>query len=859
MSAQEQQGWYYASANGERLGPVPIGELSSLAAEGKLQPTTLVWSEGYREWIPVSEIADLLYQARPKPPSIPALSPTPPPDEKAGPPLPVLDLKPHKGAFIVPRIVGGLILAGLIGSVTAAVLAAAEKSPWIGLAVFAAGSILSLIASLASYRKERYQIEEFRMICYRGGMVSDETNEFEIRNLTHVKLTLPWLRHKFFGVGDVIVQTSGNAKPVVLRMIADPEALYADLRERMRKNGYDLTQRQLLHEERPALIGILGECFSLLLGSAVASAVVLLRIVGIAAEPKSGTLDRSTLLIPGAVGCALLVFVILRFLDLRRRTYRVYNDVVVYEEGFLTRHNAFIPYENIADASTKRSFFDQLLGLFDVQISCQGSSSEIKFRRLQNGAALSAAIDHLVVLARQKKKPEARSKAMDPAMASNDRPRRVEPAPTPVGEAVVGEFRMHAGRTLVPLLLLIPLVPIWIAAMIQGVIRLLSTQYSVRPGSLRHSSRFLTVVDREFTYDKITGLVIKQNPWDKLFGTLSLRFWSIGSGKPLEFTHVHASQINLPALMRQAGIPESSPDPYQVTAAFGISTWLRSRLKFLPWLLLFAGGAVYAAIQVEPSFYYLLALPVALGLFSLIRSQLYYSRQRLRFHDHHIEAEQGILARRRYFTRYSNVKRTRVTCYPGGGEGELQIFVAAEEEVQQTIQQNKNQKGILKHCSFTSGFLAGVSGQGLLLDDILCGRVHASPDAVADEPQAVLLESPRSVGTAVTRLVLLSILLVPLIVLLPITLPTVVVRVKRWRYRIEAARIVRSWGVFYRSETSILLDRVDRLQQSQGPLNKLFRNGNVSITTAGCSKPDLDLTDSPDYLKLYEVIRGNSQ
>ncbi|OYV04701.1 MAG: hypothetical protein CFE26_15485, partial [Verrucomicrobiales bacterium VVV1] len=87
MSEQDQRGWYYASANGERLGPVPIGELSSLAAEGKLQPTTLVWSQGYREWIPVSEIADLLNQPRPKPQTIPASSPTPPPGENAGPPL----------------------------------------------------------------------------------------------------------------------------------------------------------------------------------------------------------------------------------------------------------------------------------------------------------------------------------------------------------------------------------------------------------------------------------------------------------------------------------------------------------------------------------------------------------------------------------------------------------------------------------------------------------------------------------------------------------------------------------------------------------------------------------------------------
>ena len=68
-----------------------------------------------------------------------------------------------------------------------------------------------------------------------------------------------------------------------------------------------------------------------------------------------------------------------------------------------------------------------------------------------------------------------------------------------------------------------------------------------------------------------------------------------------------------------------------------------------------------------------------------------------------------------------------------------------------------------------------------------------------------------------------------------------------------------SWGILYRSETSILLDRVDSLQQSQGPLNKLFRNGNVSIMTAGSSKPDFKIIDSPAYLAMYGIIRERSQ
>lgn len=116
--------------------------------------------------------------------------------------------------------------------------------------------------------------------------------------------------------------------------------------------------------------------------------------------------------------------------------------------------------------------------------------------------------------------------------------------------------------------------------------------------------------------------------------------------------------------------------------------------------------------------------------------------------------------------------------------------MAGEEELQQTIQQKKGPQRPLKPCSFTTRFLAGVRDQGLLLDDILCGRVAPAPQAVAAEPLEVLLEARRSVGNAIVKLVFLSIILFPLIVLLPLTIPLTAIAVRRWRYRIEATRIV---------------------------------------------------------------------
>ncbi len=834
------------------MGPVSITELNALAEQGTINPQTLVWNPEQPEWIPADKIRHLLVAAKTS-----GTEASPPAVENAAAPsapVPTLEFEPRKGSFLFPKVFGTFITSIIIGSIASGVLFSLEQSPWYGLAAAFFIFILGLSAASAAYRKERYLIQTSRLVCHRGGLFSDEATELEIRNITHVKLKLPWLRYKLFRVGDVIVESAGSSKPMLMRKIHDPETIYAGVRERMKANGYDLSQRELLHEEKPAFIGVILECLGLILG---ATFFCLFVLAGLLSDMEISLENIAVQAVAGSILLLILISVVLRFLDLRRRTYRVFNDVVVYEEGFLTRENTFIPYENIADSNTKRTLVDQILGLYDVHVSCQGSSSEIKFRRLKNGINLSDAIDRLVSSAGKKPKPGKPSVRADSALK---RPSRVEPDLVPDAEIRMAEYRIHAARLLVPLLLLLPLFPIWIVAMLKSLILMSSTRYYFRPGSLRHSYKFLRVDEREFSYDKITGVVIKRNLWDKWFDTMTLKFWSIGSGKSLEFAHVHCSQIDLPALMRQVGIPPASEESHSVVASFRFITWLRARIWPVLFLVFYSAAVIAGAIFAEEEFFYfLLILPVLIGITGLIYAKLYYTRQRLRFHEHHIEAEQGIIAKRIFYVRYKNVKRTTTTRYPGGEEGALEIFVAGEEQVYAQQAQAKGRTPMLKQCSFTSGMLPQVAETGKLLDDILSGRSHPSPSAIPAEPSETLVESPRSVGNALAVLLLSSILLFPLIALLPLTIPITIIRVKRWRYRIESFRIVTSHGVFFRSETSVLLDRVDSLQQSQGMLNKIFRNGKVSIMTAGSSKPDLAIIDCPAYLRVHEEIRKHSE
>ncbi|MFT7515115.1 MAG: membrane protein YdbS with pleckstrin-like domain, partial [Candidatus Omnitrophota bacterium] len=105
------------------------------------------------------------------------------------------------------------------------------------------------------------------------------------------------------------------------------------------------------------------------------------------------------------------------------------------------------------------------------------------------------------------------------------------------------------------------------------------------------------------------------------------------------------------------------------------------------------------------------------------------------------------------------------------------------------------------------------------------------------------------------RTLLTSIILFPLIVLLPIVLPIFLWRASLVRYRIEPGRVLMRKGRLYRHQTSILFSRIDHIQTGRGALNKLFGNGNIVISTAGSSRPELVLRNVKGHEDFYRALQ----
>jgi uncharacterized membrane protein YdbT with pleckstrin-like domain len=724
--------------------------------------------------------------------------------------------KPKKSTFIGLRIWFPLVLFGCGLPIAAVVMWLADLSvlavvPLLAMPVLCG---LVIVSAFAAHRKESYEFHSDRLVAHRGGLVSDSTSELDIRNITHVRVRLPWPRYALFGIGDVKVESAGSASSQVhLRHVPEPEKVGERLKELMRANGYSLKEENLLHEENPDPVGVLIE----VAGFSVVGLFASLFFLGpLLVEP----IGAVCIALPGLLWGGF--FLVLRYLDMRRRTYQVYDDMVVYTEGFLTRDNAFMPGENLADAATKQTFWDRILGLYDVAVSCQGSSSEVKFRRLKRGNELSDAIDTLVERSSLAPRPTEGKVDGDADEVAEVVPGRAPTAAVAAEDAWTADLVPDRRRALVGLVVLFPLFlfpPIWLLIAFSVVMKTFYTRFEVRPNSIKSEFKAMSSDIREFTYDKITGVVVRKSFVDDFFGTVNVKLWSIGSPKPLELFAIREDTINLPALLRQCGIGGTEV-LVDESAKFSLVAWARSVVANLGWVC--PHGVLWGFV--------------------------YYPKQVLQWFDDHVVVQSGVIVRERIYAPYAHIKKVRLTQYPGSDLGWVRVFVAGE-----TRTENKNgQQGPPVQNMATAYFIDGIEEKRSRLDAILRG---ARPDDPAPEPVEAVIETGVSVPRAVGGLLLVSIIILPLVLFLPITLPWTALSVSRWRIRLESDRVVFSGGLVYKWQESVLLDRVDSINQAQGFVDKLFGNGKVTLFTAGSSRPDLALTYLPDHTVLYDAIR----
>ena len=779
------------------------------------------------------------------------------------------ELRPVRSSFLISRLLAPSLVLLVMTCASAAVLAfSAPGYTPVPLLVFATLVVILAIDARVALRKEVYQVSANAITARSGGLWADRQADLDLRNVTHVRQHLPWLRYRFFNVGDVLIQSAGSSQSqVVLRCVNDPDAVYQTIRSRLRENGFSLSANELLYEEQPDRIGVFVEVLGMLAGIGILAVWLggsILLEMGGGALAAYAWMEENAAMVPAFIvpvtmyGVPILILggaltlAALHYLDLRRRTYRVFNDVVVYEEGFLSRTNAFIPYENIADADLLKTLVDQILGLSDVKISCQGSSQEVKFRRLRRGDELKQAVGVLVNSANTAKRsrlPTAPGNEGFPVhqpAVSGFTQASVSRSALPPELAWTATLKPVPMRAIATVAWLLPIVPAWLAATVSEWLLASTAVYTVGATSIGLRRGVFRVNEREFSYDKVTGVVVRSGPLDGFFGTASIEIWSIGSNEPLSIAHIKKEHVDLTRLLRNLGI-EQTPALSTIPLKFGPSAWLRSSIFGFALLATCIAAMVIAPVAAQEPLLSGFVLPVLAAVCGLyVWRQASVTRTQCSLHASHVELQKGIWWKEHFHVRYDDIKKTSLTRYPGGRAGRLTLFAAGERIIQQN-----NQNGPPVPYSIVIPFVDDVEGLLQRMDSVIAGMRDPRDPSRSDAAQ-VLREMQPAIANTVATALFVGLLVLPFA---PILIPVAVARARRRRYRFESDRVVRSEGIFYRTESAVLYQRIDSIRQDQGLLGKMFGNGNVTIFTAGSSRPDLILDALPDHAAAYQLLQ----
>ena len=788
-------------------------------------------------------------------------------------------LKPNRTAYINYSFLKSSVVFFLIFAIIYSIVNLVLKESFLYfIIIFIAIEIFNYYSLNVQYKKENYIFLENKIIHNSGGIFSDNELELIIKNITHVTMRLPYIENKLLKTGNIRIESAGSGvSEIFLKSIDNPDKMYEYVEKMMQYNGFKLSKSKLIQKERPSSIGVFFEVFRNLV-------TILVLIVWFFLEMELGMIGmilNNQLFLYSLGFLALLIFswLIFRFLDLKGRIYIIYSDTITYQEGFLSKNYSFIPIENLSDSTITQTLIDKIFGLYDVKISCQGSKQEILFKNMANGKEMELNIDKLISatssLIKTRKQRTVNVAGMGEPIsnfAENKKQTVYKSKTLRIDTDFTAEYKIDAKRTIVPLLIafpicfiLFPLMPVWIIVLIQMAIKINSTKYLVKPRSIEEKYNFISSKNKEFTNDKIMSVVFKENFIDKWFNTCSIHFWSIGSSEDIRFVNIKKSEEMYKSILAKSGI--SAQDMiYKMNSNFKVMDLFKANLFFTLIFAIIILGSSYFVFVVNPLIAIIPVVIVVLCIFVIIYKISYYKTSKFTFFKDYIYFTRGIFFKDFYYVLYDNIKDITTVKYPFSWQGSVRFDIAGER----IVQEGENQMFVSNH--FKINYVEDIDIKDELIDLIFYKR----PDSkqLSEIEQNIFSYSPRTIriskpdaanslagwiliGSIFSLLVyqFARIIFAPFILLLITILIFVAWSVKVKSFSIQNYRVVAKSGILYKKQTSIIFNKIDHINFSQGVFNKIFRNGNITVNTTGSSAAELVIRDIPDYKEFYETLK----
>ncbi|MFC1768945.1 PH domain-containing protein, partial [Nanoarchaeota archaeon] len=84
-----------------------------------------------------------------------------------------------------------------------------------------------------------------------------------------------------------------------------------------------------------------------------------------------------------------------------------------------------------------------------------------------------------------------------------------------------------------------------------------------------------------------------------------------------------------------------------------------------------------------------------------------------------------------------------------------------------------------------------------------------------------------------------------------------IIWIKMKSFIIQESRIIGKWGIIYKSQRSIIFNKIDHLTENQRFFNKVFNNGNIEVNTIGSSATEMYVSNVPRFKQFYQILKKN--
>lgn len=793
---------------------------------------------------------------------------------------PVDVIRPNKTVFVLRPLAWTAAFAALIGLIATFLLYQTEG----GALVTVPGVVVVLLCAFVymersvAFSKTRYEIHDDRLVHKTGLLLADRTTSLPFRNVTQLQVRLPWIEHLIYSTGHLSVHAAGSSKGrVKLSCVDEPERIYDALTEALRRNGFSLRRDEITRQTRPHVVGAFIDTFAA--GSTrVNWGGAALFTLGVFALPvanyaASDTPLESVVFVGGiaVLAAGTLGGIAIRFLDLKARVYTLWDDVVDYEDGFLTRTKKLIPVANLADTHVEKTLLKRIFGMADIVVSCQGDSGDIDFPSTPEARQFCHRLDELI---RRTDRPTASapegSQKVDGTVDADEIDQRLFEPPeltdtAPAAESTRISVMTHAlssmfGSGLVVLGLVVlqfgsaifdgtDVDAAGILCLVGGAVGLLAG-YGIATGGFQWLTRTFTFGPRsvssarevitqkdttEFSSDKVTAVVIARNPVHRLLKSATVKFHSIGHDEVLKFPHMPDYARIRGLLGQRFGLPtgaperriEPSPSFISILAAGPVTTAILIAIAAAGGIgQLWVSGAVWA-------------VPVAIGaliayvLYKGVRARFFY----LEIYDHYLMLKSGIFFQKFAYIPIHQARNIATVEYPGTTTGRLEIESGGA------------------HASFSIAHIDDLDSVHDRLDEML----YRAPPRPVTQPRVFDTDDvddwcPQA-RNAIIKWSALSIVSVVGIPLLPVTLWYLDAYYKRADDRLQNHRLLQHRGLLYRRRATVLKNRVDQVQSARNPLHTICQNGIVEIYTLGGGGAELTFGPHPEFEAIDEAIQ----